>query len=65
MKKSTLNESASPFDASICHQFPLRDFYVAQVVIPRNMTKDEADRLCAFVQSLAAPEKLVEQGEIQ
>ncbi|WP_114814056.1 hypothetical protein [Paraburkholderia kururiensis] len=33
--------------------FPLRPGYLAQVVIPIDMTKDEADRLCAFIQTLA------------
>ena len=33
--------------------FPLRDNYVAQVVIPRDLTKREADRLSDFIRSLA------------
>jgi hypothetical protein len=43
---------------TICHSFPLRNSYVylAQVVIPIDMTKEEADRLCDFIQSLAMPE---------
>jgi hypothetical protein len=47
--------------ASLCHQFPLRAKYTAQVVVPRDMTKQEADRLCAFVVSLIAPIKSVYQ----
>lgn len=35
--------------------FPLRHGYVAQVVVPRDLTKVEADRLCSFVQSLVVP----------
>lgn len=34
--------------------FPVRPNFMAQLVIPRDMTKAEADRLCAFVMSLAA-----------
>ena len=38
-------------------QFPLRNgSYLAQVVIPSDMTKAEAERLSAFVSSLAMPE---------
>ena len=33
--------------------FPLRPNYLAQIVIPRDMTKEEADRLCTFIQALA------------
>ena len=40
---------------SICHQFPLRANYLAQVVLPLNLSKAEADRLCAFVMSLSHP----------
>ena len=43
--------------SALALQFPLRGGrYVAQLVIPRDMTKDEADRLCAFVMSLAKPD---------
>jgi hypothetical protein len=35
--------------------FPLRHGYTAQVVVPVDMTIDEAKRFCAFVTSLAAP----------
>lgn len=37
--------------------FPLRKGYLAQVVVPRDLTKDEAERLSAFVTSLAQPER--------
>lgn len=36
--------------------FPIREHFMAQIVIPSNMTKVEAERLCAFVQSLAQPQ---------
>lgn len=32
--------------------FPLRSSFIAQVIIPRDMTKDEAKRLCTFVEAL-------------
>lgn len=32
--------------------FPLRSSFIAQVVIPRDLTKEEAKRLCAFVEAL-------------
>jgi hypothetical protein len=39
--------------ANLALPFPLRPGYLAQVVIPIDMTKGEADRLCAFIQTLA------------
>jgi hypothetical protein len=44
---------------TLVYPFPLdsasRGKFVAQLVIPADMTRDEADRLCAFIASLAAP----------
>ena len=40
-------------DTSLAMPFPLRQNFLAQLVIPRDMTKDEANRLCAFIQALA------------
>lgn len=39
---------------ALCLPFPLGHFMV-QLVVPRDMTQAEADRICAFVQSLAVP----------
>lgn len=33
--------------------YPLRESFVAQVVLPRDMTNDEARRICAFIRTLA------------
>ncbi len=33
--------------------YPLRPGYLAQIVVPIDMTKDEAARLCAFISTLA------------
>ena len=35
--------------------FPMKGA-MAQLVVPRNLTQAEADRLCAFVQSLVQPQ---------
>ena len=35
--------------------FPMKNA-MAQLVVPRNLTQAEADRLCAFVQSLVQPQ---------
>jgi len=43
-------------EANLALPFPLRAGYLAQVVIPRDMTKAEAGRLCAFIQTLAVAE---------
>ena len=42
---------------SIALPFPLRPAYLAQIVIPLDLTKDEAERLCAFVRSLITAAK--------
>ncbi len=42
-----------------CADYPLRlePFpFMAQVVIPRDLTTKEAERLCAFLMTLAMPE---------
>lgn len=49
-------------DVSLALPFPLRPGFLAQIVIPRDLSKPEADRLCAFIQALAqAPAQEVEQ----
>ena len=56
--KSLAGATAVP-EASICHQLPIRGGYsIAQVIMPRNMTREEADRLCAFVRSLVTPDHI-------
>lgn len=40
---------------ALCYDFPMRPGRLAQVVLPRDLTKEEAARLCAFVMSLAVP----------
>lgn len=40
-------------DTSLMMPFPLRPTFLAQLIIPRDLTKDEAIRLCAFIQALA------------
>ena len=44
---------ATAMTPSLTMPFPLRDDYLASITIPRDMTKDEADRLCTFIQALA------------
>jgi hypothetical protein len=39
----------------LCLPFPLRPDFLAQLVVPLDMTKAEADRLSAFVASLVVP----------
>jgi hypothetical protein len=40
-------------ETSLMMPFPLRPTFLAQVLIPRDLTKDEATRLCTFIQALA------------
>ena len=39
-------------ETSLVLPFPLRPSFLAQIVIPRDLTKDEATRLCTFIQAL-------------
>ena len=42
---------------AICHQYPMRGgSYLAQLVVPTDLSPDEANRLCEFVRSLVVPE---------
>ena len=40
-------------ETSLMMPFPLRPTFFAQIIIPRDLTKDEASRLCTFIQALA------------
>lgn len=40
-------------ETSLMMPFPLRPNFLAQIIIPRDLTKDEAARLCTFIQALA------------
>lgn len=40
-------------ETSLMMPFPLRPTFLSQIIIPRDLTKDEAARLCAFIQALA------------
>ena len=55
MKRRKEREAVPP---RLCMSYPLRPDYVAQVVVPRDMTTEEAQRLCAFVQALVMPDEL-------
>ena len=44
---------ASVTESSLAIPFPLRPTFLAQIVIPRDLTKDEARRLSAFIDALA------------
>lgn len=37
-----------------CYEFPLRPNYMAQAVLPRDLTHEEAERVCAFIKAIAA-----------
>ena len=34
--------------------YPIRENFMAQIIVPRNMTTDEGRRLCAFIMTLTA-----------
>jgi hypothetical protein len=43
----------------LCYEYPLRRdhscTFMAQVVLPRDLTTNDAERLCAFIMTLAQP----------
>jgi hypothetical protein len=43
-------------EGRICHEFPLREKFLAQAVLPRDLTAFEAAKLCAFVMTLVQPD---------
>lgn len=47
---------------SVCLPFPIRPDFLAQIVIPRDLSQVEADRLCAFVKVLALPDDADKSG---
>jgi hypothetical protein len=40
-------------DTSLCLPFPIRHGVLGQIVVPRDLTQQEADRLCSFVMQFA------------
>lgn len=51
-------------DARMCYDYPLRNgpiTFTAQVVLPRDLTAFEAERLCAFIKTLALDKPLPQQ----
>ncbi|MGH8736412.1 MAG: hypothetical protein ACREVC_03520, partial [Burkholderiales bacterium] len=49
-----VDATVTPASPALVMQYPLRENFAAQVVLPRNLTLDEARRLCAFIRTLAA-----------
>lgn len=49
----------------IYYEYPLRrdPWFWAQVIVPRNMTTKEADRLCAFIMTLSQPKTQPQEGK--
>jgi hypothetical protein len=50
---AAVHTRAAATDTSLALPFPLRPTFLAQVVVPRDMTKEEAKRLSAFLDALA------------
>lgn len=54
-------QTSAVTDTSLMLPFPLRPAFLAQLIIPRDLTKDEAARLCAFIQALAVDPPVAQQ----
>jgi hypothetical protein len=50
-----MNEQGVVTSTSLCLPFTLRPGFSAQLVIPRDLTREEADRLCQFIASPSRP----------
>lgn len=50
---SSRHVTGAATETSLMMPFPLRPTFLAQIIIPRDLTKDEAARLCNFIQALA------------
>lgn len=48
-------------ESSLMMPFPLRPNFLVQIIVPRDMTKDEASRLCTFITALGHDHAVVEQ----
>lgn len=46
-------------ESSLMMPFPLRSNFLVQIIIPRDMTKDEASRLCTFISALGQDPQVV------
>jgi hypothetical protein len=53
---------ADPQPNSLCHQFPLRPDYLCQFVLPRDLTKAEAERIGAILLACVIPQPF-DKGE--
>ena len=42
--------------SEICYNFPLRSDFMAQLVLPQDLTEKEAKRLAAFIATLVVAE---------
>ena len=51
-------QAASPTSSGLSLAFPLRQDFLAQVVLPRDLKSDEARRLAAFIATLAVDYKV-------
>ncbi len=49
----TFDSLARTTPTAMAMEYPIRDNFMAQVILPRGMTSEEARRLCAFIRTLA------------
>jgi hypothetical protein len=50
-RRSTLAGQVT--ETSLVMPLPMRSDFVAQIVVPKDMTQDEAERLCVFIKAIA------------
>jgi hypothetical protein len=52
-----------PFSKGLAINFPMRPTFLAQVVVPADMTETEAKRLCEMIMTLPLPRSTGEVNE--
>lgn len=56
MKISTLDDLGNQVENSLAHYLPLRPDFTVRVILPRNLTKPEAQKVCRWIAALAVVE---------
>ena len=54
-RHTRLHAAATETTQGLCLEYPLREDFVAQLVIPRQLTEVDIDRLKAFIETLRPP----------
>jgi hypothetical protein len=54
--------------SSMCNEYPIRrkpSLFMAQIVVPLDLTQQEAARLCSFIMTLAQPDDAHTRADLE